>query len=168
MEEKEEGRSEPIEDIGIPHEMRIKRRYTMSEAALLQRREATHSPAKCKAMEGNRNAYKHGQYVKGFVEQFIRPCKSTCHDYPCSLVDDGKTEPGGDCFDKSQILETFKAIKKALKEKGNADRFDDINEIISLKVASAIQIVEMMQEDILRDGPMFKEKIFDKEGAFLG
>ena len=69
------------EDIGIPERLRIKRKYFLSAAALEQRRKAAQSPERAKAQLGNKNAWKHGKYTQGFVESFIRPCKSTCEDY---------------------------------------------------------------------------------------
>jgi hypothetical protein len=154
---------EEHEEIGIPEDLRIKRRYTLSDAAIEQRREAAKSTKKSEAMRGNKNAWKHGQYAQGFIERFIKPCKSTCPDYPCSLIEDEGTQPGGVCLDKSEILTTFEAIRKAVKEK----EYDDINEIASLKVAGAMQIIKMLEEDILRDGTIFKEKMFSKDGVFL-
>lgn len=155
---------EDSEEVGIPGDLRIRRRYTLSEEALAQRRSAAQSPRKSKTMQGNKNAWKHGQYAQGFVDNFIKPCKSTCPQYPCSIVEKNETRPGDICLDKSQILTTFRAIQQAVKEK----KYDDINEIISLKVAGAMQVIDMLMEDIIRDGPLFKEKMFDKNGGFLG
>jgi len=152
------------EEIGIPENLRVKRRYTLSDKALEQRRAAGNSPRKGEAMRGNKNAWKHGQYAQGFVDSFIKPCKSTCPRYPCSIVEHNETRPGDACLDKSQILTTFKAIQSAVKDK----KYDDINEIAALKVAGAMQVIDMLIEDIIRDGPLIREEIFGKEGESLG
>ena len=64
------------EEVGIPHRLRVKCRYTMSAEALEQRRKVTRSPAKAEAMQGNRNAFRHGMYARSFIAK-MRPCKST-------------------------------------------------------------------------------------------
>ena len=75
------------EEIGIPENMRVKRKYTMSEAALEQRRQAALQPKP--GMAGIRNNFKTGVLGR------IWPCKSTCSHFPCVLIDDGATQPGG-------------------------------------------------------------------------
>lgn len=152
------------EEIGIPESLRIKRKYTLSEKALAQRQAAANSPEKAKAMQGNKNAWKHGQYAQGFIDNFIKPCLSTCPQYPCSIVEKNETRPGDICLDKSQILTTFRALQRAVKDK----EYDDINEIAALKVAGAIQIVDMLIEDIIRDGPGIKEAVYSKSGDIAG
>jgi len=64
------------EEVGIPRRLRVKRHYTMSPEALEQRRKVTRSPAKAEAMQGNRNAFRHGMCARSFIAK-MRPCKST-------------------------------------------------------------------------------------------
>jgi hypothetical protein len=90
------------EEVGIPHRLR-ERHYTMSAEALEQRRKVTRSPAKAEAMQGNRNAFRHGMYARSFIAK-MRPCKSTCARFPCELVEEGQTEPGEDCLSKHPAL----------------------------------------------------------------
>jgi len=63
----------------------------------------TGSPAKAEAMQGNRNAFRHGMYARSFIAK-MRPCKSTCARFPCELVEEGQTEPGEDCLSKHPAL----------------------------------------------------------------
>jgi hypothetical protein len=140
----------------------------MSPEAIDQRKKAAKSPAKSEAMKGNRNSWKTGKYAQGFVQKFVKPCLSTCPHYPCSLVNDGDTEPGGVCLDKAQIIDTFSAIMKSLSEKSNPERHKDLQEIMALKVGSAMQIADLLMESILRDGPIVKSEVWDKDGNVVG
>lgn len=157
------------DELGIPARLRIPRHsYTMTEAALRQRKQAAQSGKKADAMRGNKNSWKHGKYAKGFIERFIRPCKSSCKQYPCELIGSGEAKPGGACLDKTEILTTFAAIKKALTEKSNPERYSDINEIIAMKTAGAMQVVEMLLEDILTDNTIIKSEKIDSQGKVFG
>jgi hypothetical protein len=97
------------ESIGLPSNLRVRRRYTMSPEALAQRKAAAASPVQAHSMEGNRNGWKHGHYAKNFINK-LKPCKSTCPQYPCSLVEEGEVEPGDDCLDKADII-SFSGIR---------------------------------------------------------
>lgn len=146
------------ESIGIPKHIRVKRRYTMSEAALEQRRNAAQQPKP--GMEGKRNAWRHGMYATSFLTR-QKPCKSTCTKYPCSLIEEGRTEPGGDCLDAAELLDLVHAVHDAIKDPKNADRF---REVAALNIANSIRIVEMLQEDIQRDGTIVKSTKMTKYG----
>ncbi|MCP4748087.1 MAG: hypothetical protein GY874_18415, partial [Desulfobacteraceae bacterium] len=93
--------SENKNNIGIPEDMRIKRRYTMSDEAMEQRRKAAKQPKP--GMLGKRNNWRHGSYAQNFLTK-IKPCLSSCAKYPCRLADEGATEPGGDCLDDQELL----------------------------------------------------------------
>lgn len=166
--ENDKGTEQEQEEIGVPADLRIKRRYTLSPEALAQRQAAANSPAKAEGMKGNKNNWKHGKYAQGFIRTFVRPCKSTCADYPCDLIEDGRTRPGMDCLDKEQVIETFGAIMRALSDEDKKTRFESLKEVMALQVASAQQVVGNLMEDILRDGTMLKREKWDKEGALLG
>ncbi|GAB4567301.1 MAG: hypothetical protein Tsb0017_27790 [Geothermobacteraceae bacterium] len=148
---------ETTEEIGIPSQLRVKRKYTMSESALRQRREAAKQPKP--GLKGVRNNYKHGLYAKNFANK-IKPCKSTCQHYPCELVSEGHTKPGGDCLDKVELLQTFRAIHEAIRNK----QLEGFQEIASLQIASNLRIIEMLQEDILRDGTIVRRETPTREG----
>lgn len=147
------------DDIGIPLKMRVKRRYTMSPEALAQRRAAASSPAKAAGMEGNRNNWKHGHYAQNFINQ-LKPCKSTCPQYPCSLVEGGEVEPGDDCLDKVDIITFFRSIHDAIGKKD----IDSFNELASLQIANTMKVIDMLQADIIRDGSVVLRERFDKDG----
>jgi len=148
----------PKEEIGVPEELKFKRHYTMSEAAFAQRRKAG------KSAIGNKNNWKHGKYAKDFISARIKPCKSTCPQYPCEIVADGGTKAGAACLDKASVIKAYQDITEALKNKN----FDGFNDLISLTLAEAIHTVNMLLQDVIHDGTILKRKKYDKEGAFVG
>ena len=157
--------SEDQEEYGIPEELRIKRRpYTLSEAALAQRRAASSSPAHAESMKGNRNAWKTGEHAQGFIRQIFRPCKSTCPQYPCNLIEDGDTRPGSECLDKAEVVRNIAAVQRAIK---NGD-LDDFKDIVAVRLGSILDILAKLQEDIHRDGTMIKSQKWGKDGKLLG
>ena len=147
------------DDPGLPASFRVKRRYTLSPEALAQRRAAASSPAKSEGMSGNRNNWQHGHYAKNFINK-LKPCKSTCPQYPCALVNEGEVEPGEDCLDKADVISFYRAVHDAVANK----KYDAFNELAALQIANSIKVVEMLVEDILRDGTMVKRLHYDKEG----
>lgn len=153
-------RDEDLHDeVGIPREMKIRRRqYTMSERALAQRRDATSRPKP--GMMGKRNNWKHGEYAKSMLTR-IKPCLSTCEKYPCHLVEDGATEAGSDCLDVGELLGIIRAVHKVLCDPEDGG---DFREISAVNIGNSIRILEMLQEDILRDGSIVKSKKYDKLG----
>lgn len=149
----------PEEDVGVPREMRIRRKYTLSDAALAQRREAAQKPKP--GMIGKRNAWKHGEYAKTMLTR-IKPCLSTCDKYPCALVEDGKTEAGGDCLDAEEMLHIIRAVHQVISDPKASE---DFLEISAANIGNSLRILEMLQEDILRDGTLVKSQKFDKSGV---
>jgi len=150
------------EEVGIPHRLRVKRHYTMSAEALEQRRKVTGSPAKAEAMQGNRNAFRHGMYARSFIAK-MRPCKSTCARFPCELVEEGQTEPGEDCLDKAEVLHNYRAVRKAIEDKDTLE----FNDLAALQIANAISVVSMLTQDLMRDGPMVKREKRDGKGNII-
>jgi len=153
--EERDGPDDPNE-VGIPERLRVKRRYTMSPEALAQRQAAAHSPNKPISMEGNRNGWKHGRYVENFINK-IKPCKSTCSRYPCALVQEGDTRPGDDCLDKADIVSFYRAVHKAIATKD----LDDFNSLAALQISNTMKIVDMLIEDIIRDGTVVRREKHD-------
>jgi hypothetical protein len=151
--------SADAESVGIPSDLRVKRRYTMSPEAPAQRKAASNSPAKAPAMEGNRNGWKHGHFAKNFINK-LKPCLSTCPSYPCSLVENGEVEPGYDCLDKADIISFFRSIHVAVQDKN----YESFNDLASLQIANTIKVVEMLVEDVIRDGTVVKRERYDKDG----
>ena len=154
------------DDYGIPENLRVKRRlYTMTPEALDQRRKASKSKNKSAGMRANKNAWKTGEHVKGFIRQIFRPCMSTCENFKtCAVIANGETEPGDLCLDKVQFLRTLNAIDTALQTK----KLDDLNSIMALRIAGGLEVLERLQRDILEDGTVVKSEKWDKEGALLG
>ena len=159
--DKESDPTDPNE-IGIPSRLRVKRRYTMSSEALAQRQAASHSPSKSASMEGNRNSWKHGNYVENFVNK-IKPCKSTCSQYPCTLVQEGETKPGDDCLDKADVISFYRAVHKAIATK----ELDDFNSLAALQISNTMKIVDMLIEDIIRDGTVVRREKHDAKDNLI-
>jgi hypothetical protein len=151
-----------LDEPGIPVELRVRRRYTMSPEALAQRKAAGNSPAKSDSMKGNRNGWKHGRYADDFINK-IKPCKSTCPQYPCSLVSEGEVEPGDDCLDKVEVIKFFRAVHNAVKDKN----YDDFNELAALQIANTIKVIDMLIEDIIRDGTVLKREKHDAKDNLI-
>lgn len=148
--------SPETEEVGIPSALRVRRRYTLTPEALAQRRAASHSPAKSAASAGNRNAWRHGSYAASFINK-MRPCLSTCPHYPCELVEEGETAPGEDCLDKAEVLRFYRAVHDAIAEK----KYDAFNELAALQIGNAIKVIDMLMEDLLRDGTVVKREKHD-------
>lgn len=151
---------ESTEEIGIPDKLRVRRGYTMSEAALAQRRDAAQQPKP--GLLGNRNNFRHGRFAADFVGR-LKPCKSTCPLYPCEMVSDGATQPGGDCLDIASLMQFFSAVRGAVKNRS----YDDFNELASLQIANNMKILEMLQEDIMRDGTVLKREKMTAHGMHI-
>ncbi len=150
------------EDIGIPKELRVKRKYTLSDKALQQRRDASQQPKP--GMQGRRNAWKHGRHAASFVSR-LKPCKTTCRKYPCNLVAEGTTRAGDDCLELGEMLNIIRAVHQAIKSpKEGAEAFNEISAVI---IGNNLNILEMMQEDIMRDGTMVKSLKYDKKGNLI-
>ncbi len=154
--------SDPTESVGIPARLRVTRRYNLSPEALEQRRAAARSPAKATAMLGNRNNWRHGMYAENFIGK-MRPCLSTCPDYPCSLVDERKTEAGKDCLDKVEVIQFYRAVHNAIVDK----QYDEFNDLAALQIGNTIKVIDMLIEDLLRDGTVVKREKYDAKGRLV-
>lgn len=149
----------PPEYVGIPKDYTVKRRYTMTEEAYKQRVEAAKAPHP--GLAGNRHAWKHGRYAKTMLTR-IKPCLRSCTRYPCTLVKEGATKFGGDCLDAAELLHIIRSVHRVL---ANPEENEDFKEIAAVNIGNSIRVLEMLQEDILRDGTMIRSKKFDKNGA---
>ncbi len=149
--------------VGIPEKMRIRRRqYTMSDAAMAARQKGGASPRP--GLLGNRNNWRHGQYAKSMLTR-IKPCLSTCARYPCELVEEGATEAGSDCLDVQELLAIVRAVHKVLDD---PEDNKDFNQVASVNIGNSIRILEMLQEDILRDGSIVRSFKMNKDGDVIG
>ena len=151
--------------IGIPDRFRVKRRYTVSAKAVAQRNNAARSPkpANREKLKGNKNAWKHGHHVANFIQSRLRPCLSTCPDYPCSLIVDNKTKAGEICLDKESIVRLYYDLQKASESKD----LKNVNEFAHLMLAESLHLVKTMMEDILEDGNTLIEDKVDKDGNVI-
>jgi len=155
--------SEEQEEVGIPKECRLKRRYTVTDKVRKQRADAAASKAHADALLGNKNAWKHGNSAQNFIESKIRPCLSTCSKYPCSIIVEGATKPGGDCLDKAEIIGYYRAILKGIQQKD----YGDFNEVAALLMAQTIHTAQMLLEDVARDGSTLKRDKVNKIGEVI-
>jgi hypothetical protein len=162
MADEERNKNTHDNEVGIPQKLRVRRRYTMSLAALEQRKTAGNSPAKSEAMKGNRNGWKHGRFAGNFINK-LKPCLTTCPQYPCKLVAEGEIEPGEDCMDKVEVVRFFRAIHDAVKDR----KYDDFNELASLQIGNTFRVIDMLIEDIMRDGTVLRREKYDAKGNLV-
>ena len=127
-------------------------------------REARSKGGKARAETTPAPNWKHGKYARSFIMQAFRPCKSTCPQYPCDNIAEGMTKPGDACFDKTAVIHAYKAIIDAVGNK-NTENFHDI---AAFSIAQAIHIVNMLMEDIMRDGTVLKKAKLDPFGKVIG
>ena len=151
----------PPKYVGIPEEMKVKRRFVMTEKAYQQRVDAAKRPRP--GAKGNRNSWKHGKYSKNMLTR-IKPCLKSCSRYPCSLVSEGATKFGGDCLDAAELLHIVRSIHRVLV---NPEENEDLKEIAAVNIGSSVRILEMLQEDILRDGTLIRSRKYDKNGECI-
>ena len=143
--------------------LRVRRSYTMSEAALEQRRsaQATRTPESFE--KSKKNSWKHGRYAASRLLGVGKPCKSSCPDYPCSLVEEGKCRPGAACMDKEHLYESCMAIEKALLTQD----FVDFNQLMVLELAESLSVVRELRASVLEHGAVVECAKVDKEGKII-
>lgn len=159
---------EPEEDeIGLPEEARVRKGYTMSPEALFARRMNAQKSTGPNTPEGKskskKNAWKHGKYASSFLMQLVKPCKTTCPDFPCPIVNGGATSPGNACLDKEHFIELCDALEGAMN--GN---HTPLRDLAIVELASNFQVIRELREAVFRDGAVLKEKKVDKDGKHIG
>lgn len=163
---------EEIEEVEDPIFERLtvktRRPYTLSEAALEARRQNAQKSTGPVTPEGKEacsmNAWKHGQHSRKRILALGKPCKSTCPQYPCSLVDDGATHPGQQCLDKEYMLSSINALSKAM----TSGDLTDLKDIITLQLGGTIQVIDELQASILQYGVYMKSEKLGKDGKIIG
>jgi hypothetical protein len=152
----------------ILERLRVKRSYTLSPLALVQRQNAAEKSTGPVTPEGkaasSMNAWKHGQHSRKRILSLGKPCKSTCPQYPCSLVNDGDTQPGQQCLDKQYMLQTIEALSQALTN-GN---LTDLKQVITLQLGGTLQVIEELQASIIEYGVYMKSEKLGKDGKIIG
>lgn len=148
---------------------------TMTDAALEQRRSAAALSTGPRTPEGkaasSRNNWKTGEYSaisKADAWQRLalsssKPCKSTCEEYPCSLVEEGVTEPGGDCRDKQVFVEAFDSIITTLQ---TADA-QYSHGLVAAQAAGAVEVLEKLRGEVMK-APIAYKPLVNKEGEPVG
>ena len=148
--------------------IRVKRSYTMTEAARSQRLAASARSTGPTTPEGkaicSKNNWKHGKYAQSRILGMGKPCRSTCTDYPCSLVEEGKCQPGSDCLDKEHLLEACLAIERALKEQD----YTDFNSLMVMEMGESLQVIRELRGAILEHGTVVETARVDKNGTVIG
>jgi hypothetical protein len=145
-----------------------KRKYTLSPAAIEQRRRAGQTSPGPSTPEGKAasrmNAWKHGLHARTRILNLGKPCKSTCPQYPCVLVDDGATRPGQQCLDKEYMLSCVEAVSRAV----SSGDLCDLKDVVSLQIGQSLQVIDELQNSILEHGVYMKDEKMDKHGKVIG
>lgn len=160
-----------------------KRPYTMSDAALEQRRANAAKATEASAghhtgpitEEGktavSRNAWKHGLYSAGTLlwremgyGMRGKPCLTTCLKFPCELVQNGATEPGKDCLDRAVYLEAFDALMDTLHSGDVANAHG----LMASQLAQALEVLNQLREEIAAKGVVVWVPMFNKAGGKIG
>lgn len=166
-----------------------KRSYTMTDAALAQRKAAAASAVEKGAHTGpvteegkaasSRNAWKHGLYSPantmwkelGMIGAAGRPCRSTCPKHPsqnkerpCTLVLDGLTEPGKDCLDRAIYVEAFDTIMEVM----HTGEMASVHGMLAANVAQVVEVLGMLRQAIVEEGVLMKRPMVDKQGNKIG
>jgi hypothetical protein len=156
------------DEVGVPERLRFRRSYTLTERAIEARKKNAKKSTGPKTEKGKktcaRNAWKTGRYAQHYIRYKIKPCLSTCPHYPCELVKDNTTQPGGDCLDKAAVIQFYSAIMEAVENK----QYKDFNNLAALTIAEQLHVMHLLMEDIQRDGTMLKRFKYDKEGNEIG
>lgn len=168
-----------------------KRTYTMSPAALEQRR--ANLPAAAAAATGpitdegkaasSRNAWIHGRYsavnraqfglgATSMAKMFGKPCVTTCPfhpdnpsrtEAPCSLVLDGLTHAGGSCLDKTVYVHALDSLMRAFTD----GDMDGMHGLLATEMAGNMQLLRQIREDIAERGLLIEIPLTNKLGNLV-
>lgn len=117
------------------------------------------------------NSWKHGLRSKGqarlaelgLVWQTGKPCRTTCPQYPCQLVQKELTKPGGDCLDKSVYLEMFDALIATFE----SGKLDQMHGPLAMHMAGALETLQDLRSEIAAKGFLVSRPLVDREGNLV-
>lgn len=147
----------------------------LSERELAQRRAAAQHSTGPRTVEGkarsSKNAWKHGlnsgvhqaHFDNGMaplIGATAKPCLSTCPKFPCSLVDDGITSPGGSCLDKQVYVQAFAAIIDAVENKSMVG----VAGLMASEMASTLQMLHDLKMQVTDLGPLIGIPMLNADG----
>ena len=92
----------------------------------------------------SRNAIKLGIHSQDMMN-LIRPCYSTCPEYPCALVKDGATKPGYHCLERHRFTDSLDAIHDAMTGGGNK-AFDNL---MTVELAANLEVIDTLRDHIM-------------------
>ncbi|MBB5885477.1 hypothetical protein DYQ93_11390 [Xanthomonas sp. LMG 8992] len=150
----------------------------LSERQLQQRREAAAKSTGPRTEEGkarsSRNAWKHGlssainrahfdNGLQSLLGAMGKPCQTTCPKYPCALVQDEITAPGGSCMDKQVYVQAFGSIIDALENKSLAG----VGAMMASEIAAALQMLHDLRASIATQGHVIGIPMVDGDGNVI-
>lgn len=150
----------------------------LTPAEVAQRRNAAALSTGPRTDEGkarcSRNAWKHGltsSIHRGHFDNGMqslwgamgKPCKSTCEKYPCSLVEDGLTSPGGTCLDKQVYVQAFGAIIDSLQ---NGD-MEGMHGLMASEISAALQMLHDLRTQVADQGMVILVPMVDADGKVV-
>lgn len=164
-----------------------KRGYTLTEAAIEQRRAAAAQSTGPRTEEGkaasSRNAWKTGEFSRlnqlhlqnvAVGGAFGRPCRTTCPkhpqnphgapEFPCTLVLDKLTEAGKDCLDKAVYVDMLTAVIRGIE----SGEYNEANSAVAAHLAGAIEMLHGMREAIADKGLLIEQPVYGKDGQLVG
>jgi len=165
----------PLSDAQIEQRRNAaKQKRTMTPAAIEQRQNAAQLSTGPKTEDGkaasSRNNWKHGAHSMVAKSQLwkthglnllAKPCKSTCDKFPCSLVEDGATEPGQDCLDKQVFVQAFDALLGTLQT-GDTEY---VHGMMASEIANTIELLATMRKSISDNGVVVIKPYITKDGT---
>lgn len=156
----------------------IRQKAPLSKAQLEQRRAAAAKSTGPRTLEGkarsSRNGWKHGltskiheahfdNGMKSLLGAVGKPCQTTCPKYPCPLVEDGVTSPGGTCLDKQVYVQAFGSIIDALQ----SGAMEGVHGLMASEVAAMLQMLHELRETVATQGLVIGVPMIDGDGCVI-
>lgn len=149
-------------------------------ASQIARQHATGPKTEAGKAASSRNAWKTGQYsaiqrqsfglgASSMAKLFGKPCVTTCPYHPdngertvapCSLVMDGITRAGGSCLDKTVYVTALTSLMDVMQ----SGDMDGMHGVLATEMASTLQLMHHIREEITRCGIMIEIPVVSKDG----